>query len=169
MVDKLTTAWNRVEIILRWAYFVIFGVLSVGFIVLGALEVVDAANDEPVVWGTFTEQRCVTETRGGCTSYGSWVSDDGFEKFDEIMFDGTIKESGGTSRAGHQPGGLTSDVEDGIVSIVHAEEYTGILEIFFPFLAAFACIGGIWFYWGKWNDEGWSADNDDEPQPRRAA
>lgn len=53
------------------------GVCFLVFIAVGVGEARDAAVAEPALWGTFAEQDCEPKLRGGCSSIGTWTSDDG--------------------------------------------------------------------------------------------
>lgn len=110
------------------------GTFALLFLALGVIGSVDA--QEPVVWGTFTEEYC-QETRRGCSSIGTWVSDDRTITETEIRVDGWV-EPGGSVRAGYQPTGIISDADN---RIVHAAGWMSVGP-FVPWVLALGMI--IW-------------------------
>jgi hypothetical protein len=119
------------------------GAFTAIFLVFAVINTVDAR--EPVIWGTFTEEHC-QETRRGCSSIGTWVSDDRTITKTDIRLDGGVAP-GGSIRAGYQPTGIISDADN---HIVHAAGWMTIGP-FFPWLAALGT--ALWgltkaFQWG---------------------
>ncbi|HEY9266084.1 MAG TPA: hypothetical protein VIP82_15695 [Microbacterium sp.] len=84
-------------------------------IVLGVGGMVSA--NEPVVWGTFTQQDCEPKGRGGCRSIGVWVSDDSTIRKENIYLDGWPPDPDGSVRAGYRPHGFNNDDENNIVHV----------------------------------------------------
>lgn len=93
-----------------WLMVVLIGV----GVALGVQESIDAANDEPVVWGTFRETECIWRGRGGCRSYGTWVSDNGDVVRDYVQLSG-VPGPDRTVRAGFRPHGLRNSEDSGLV------------------------------------------------------
>ncbi|MFF2272858.1 hypothetical protein ACFVTX_11325 [Agromyces sp. NPDC058136] len=104
------------------------------FLTLAVINLLDA--QEPVVWGTFTEEYCES-TRRGCSSVGTWVSDDGRVTETDIRLDGWV-EPGGSVRAGLRPSGIMDSGND----IVHAAGWIDIGPHVVPLAAALGTI--IW-------------------------
>ena len=112
--------------------YVVIGAFTVVFLALAVINTIDA--QEPVIWGKFTEEYC-HETRRGCSSFGTWVSDDQTITMTEIRLDGSV-EPGGSIRAGYQPTGIISDTDN---HIVHAAGWMSVGP-YFPWVAATAGI-----------------------------
>ncbi|GAA1059019.1 hypothetical protein [Agromyces bracchium] len=123
--------------------YVVIGAFAVVFLTLAVINTIDAR--EPVIWGTFTEEYC-QETRRGCSSIGTWVSDDQTITKTDIRLDGWV-EPGGSISAGYQPTGIISDADN---HIVHAVGWMSIGP-HLTWVAAMAAV--IWglvkaFQWG---------------------
>ena len=88
------------------------GMMVVLGVFIGVTGVLDA--DEPTYWGTFTEERCERGNRYGCRSVGTWVSDDGSIRLENVYLDGR-PASDGTTDASYQPTGLRNDADNNIV------------------------------------------------------
>lgn len=114
--------------------YVVIGAFAAVFIALAVINTIDA--QEPVIWGTFTEEYC-QETRRGCSSIGTWVSDDQTVTKTDIRLDGWV-EPGGAIRAAYQPTGIISDADN---HIVHAAGWMSIGP-YFPWVAAAGTV--IW-------------------------
>ncbi len=71
---------------------------------IGVAAIVDTWA--PRTWGTYTEVSCEGGTiRHGCQSRGTWVSDDGRDRLDDVGLDGSLSDEG-TTRAYATPGAL---------------------------------------------------------------
>ncbi len=141
---------------LRFVSFVghaLFFIVMIGVLVLwlfvGVAAVVD--HDRPKYWGTFTETSvsCDPGPRGGCTSSGRWLSDDGTIVLDDVALDG-VPEPHGTVRASYRPGGLLGDDEN---HIVHTAEWTNA-DLWMPWLGMALTGGATWRYYRKWYPKG---------------
>lgn len=75
------------------------------------------AAGEPVYWGTYTESSCEGWGRAGCHSRGTWVSDDGTIRLENIRLDGHVGPDG-TVVASYRPTGFLNDFNN---QIVHTE------------------------------------------------
>lgn len=94
--------------------YLLLGLLLLVSLGLGVGYILD--QTAPVVWGTYTEHRCEAKARGGCTSIGTWVSDDRELTRTEVHLDGRPGPDG-TVRAGYRPQGLLSAGQN----VVHVE------------------------------------------------
>ena len=62
---------------------------------IGVAAIVDTGA--PRTWGTYTEVSCEGGTiRHGCQSRGTWVSDDGRDRLDDVGLDGSVSDEGAT-------------------------------------------------------------------------
>ena len=62
---------------------------------LGVAAIVDTGA--PRTWGSYTEVSCEGGTiRHGCQSRGTWVSDDGRDRLDDVGLDGSVSDEGAT-------------------------------------------------------------------------
>ena len=62
---------------------------------LGVAAIVDTGA--PRTWGSYTEVSCEGGTiRHGCQSRGTWVSDDGRDRLDDVGLDGSVSDEGST-------------------------------------------------------------------------
>lgn len=102
-----------IVLISQGAFYLLFGLLLLLALGLGVGYAIDQTF--PVVWGTFTENRCEPKPRGGCTSIGTWVSDDRQITRTEVQLDG-VPGPDGTVRAGYRPQGILS-AEQNVVHI----------------------------------------------------
>lgn len=126
----------------RAVFTAILGLLLAAMVVLGVGGV--ASLGEPVHWGTYTEERC-DRARFGCRSFGSWVSDSGELRVDEVQLDGAVGPDG-TVRAGYRPTGFNNDADN---AIVHAEPWA-TLGPWMPWGFA-ALFGGVLvIQWSRW-------------------
>ena len=108
-------------------FYLIMTACAVLMAITGVESALDAAEGQPVLWGTFT----VTDgepDRRGCRSVGVWLRDDGSLDKEQIYLDGS-PDGDGTARASFQPSGRRSDEHN---SIVHADTWSG---------------AGIWMPW----------------------
>lgn len=123
-----------------------FVVIAVVFALLWTNWVVDSA--EPARPGIFVEESC-TPARYGCTSIGTWTSDDGSLRLDEVEFDGVV-EPDGTAQAWYRP-----EERDPRDAIVHSEFSMSLAPMVFPacvigsFYAAYH-FGDSWWGWSRW-------------------
>lgn len=116
--------------------YLLMTVLLVCSVAIGVATGKDAADHQPVVWGTFHQESCKPAARAGCTPVGTWVSDDGVIVRDQIQLDG-VPEPDGTARANYQPSGLMSDSD---LNIVHTAQGTE-LKLWLPWALA------AWIVW----------------------
>ena len=71
---------------------------------IGVASIVDTGA--PRTWGSYTEVSCEGGTiRHGCQSRGTWVSDDGRDRLDDVGLDGSVSDEG-TTRAYATPDAL---------------------------------------------------------------
>ena len=98
-------------------FFTVIGTVAAVTAFVGVAGVIDAS--EPTYWGTYTEEYCEPRLRGGCHSIGTWVSDDGSIRLDDVRLDGSA-DPDGTVRAEYGPTGLLNDAQS---NIVHAEPW----------------------------------------------
>lgn len=120
----------------------VFGILMLIMVVLGIGGIVSLG--EPVHWGTFTEERC-ERARFGCRSFGTWVSDDGTIRVEEVQLDGA-PEPDGTQRAAYRPTGFNNDADN---AIVHAEPWA-TLGPWMPWIFVVVFGGVFWLQTGRW-------------------
>ncbi|NYF10142.1 hypothetical protein HDC94_001298 [Leifsonia sp. AK011] len=100
----------------RISGIVVFAIFSLGSVVLGVVALVDSSR--PVIWGTFSGESCIPTARG-CNNIGSWVSDDGEVRLDDVRLDGSrtpVDSVRAAYRVGATFGGDT---------IVHTAEWIG--------------------------------------------
>lgn len=126
----------------RVAFTALFGILIAVTVVLGIGGIVSLG--EPVHWGTFTEERC-DRARFGCRSIGTWVSDDGTIRVEEVQLDGA-PEPDGTQRAAYRPTGFNNDADN---AIVHAEPWA-TLGPWMPLGLALFFGGVLTIQWWQW-------------------
>lgn len=123
---------------------------------LGVADLLDA--DEPVFWGTFSEEDCVGGGRMGCQSVGTWVSDDGSIRKTGVALDGR-PDSDGSVRATYRPTGVINDEENNIVHVGGADGlYSAMLWV-----AAAGAGAGLALYIADWRRSRRSVDVDDAP------
>lgn len=127
----------------RILFLVLMGVVAAVGALLGIGNALDA--DEPVHWGTFTEERCEEGGRYGCQSIGRWVSDDGSIRLDDVQLDGR-PSADGTVEASYQPTGIMNDADR---NIVHSP-LGATLEPFAPWMLVALCVGAATFQWREW-------------------
>lgn len=102
-------------------------------------------SSEPVHWGTFTEERCVDGGRYGCRSVGTWVSDDGSIRLEDVYLDGR-PNADGTIDASYQPTGIRNDAD---ANIVHSPVGAS-LEPFVSLMLVAIGIGFSVLQWRRW-------------------
>lgn len=127
----------------RVLFFALWAVVIAAGATLGIIGVLDA--DEPVRWGTFTEERCEQGGRYGCRSIGTWVSDDGSIRLDDVYLDGT-PTTDGTAAASYQPTGIVNDADN---NIVHTRVGTS-LEPFVPWMLVAFGVATAASQWREW-------------------
>ena len=113
----------------RISGIVVFAILSLCGVVLGVAAVVDASR--PMMWGTFSGESCIPTVRG-CSNVGSWVSDDGEVRLDDVRLDGSrspVDSVRAAYRVGATLGGDT---------IVHTAEWI-VGAPWAPWLLAVVC------------------------------
>ncbi|MCU1439048.1 MAG: hypothetical protein JWP85_45 [Rhodoglobus sp.] len=124
-------------------FFVVMGGVALIGVGIGIAGIIDA--NQPTYWGTFTEESCVEGGRFGCRSVGTWVSDDGTIRLEDVYLDGK-PDSDGTVDARYQPSGVDNDADD---NIVHT--FTGVaLEPLVPWILTALAAGSIFWYGRKW-------------------
>ena len=126
-------------------FFAVMGVCFLVFIAIGVAEARDAAAGEPALWGTFVEQVCEPKPRGGCSSIGTWTSDDGSVIKTGVRLDGSVGDDGAV-RAQFQAGGWMSDEEN---NIVHATEWASA-GLWFPWVGAAGVAVTVAYYARRW-------------------
>jgi len=129
----------------RIAFIVVFGILIAVTVVLGIGGIASAGA--PVHWGTYTEERC-DRARFGCRSFGTWVSDSGELRVDEVQLDGAVG-SDGMVRASYRPTGFNNDADN---AIVHAEPWA-TLGPWMPWGLAALFGGVLGIQWSRWRRE----------------
>ena len=148
--DRMTWLSTAIDVGRRAGHAIFYVVMALVFVVavgLGVAGAQDAADGQPVVWGTFTEEEC-QPSMTGCRSIGRWLSDDRTVLKEGIYLDGHTGR-GGTARASYQPSGLTSDGADNIVHI-HAATSAGL---WFPWVLSAFSAGAVVYYTRKWRRE----------------
>lgn len=142
------TWWDAfVDVGRRLGHGIFYAVMAVVFVVsvgLGVAGVKDMADQQPVLWGTFTEEDCLPNIHG-CRSIGRWVSDDGTIVKEQIYLDGSPGKDG-TVRASYQPAGLNNDSDN---NIVHVRWTTGA-GIWMPWVLAAFSLGSVVYYNRQW-------------------
>jgi hypothetical protein len=133
---------SLVRTIGRIAFTAIFGILIAVGVVLGVGGLVSLG--EPVHWGTFTEERC-ERARFGCRPIGTWVSDSGDLRVDEVQLDGSVGPEG-TARASYRPTGFNNDADN---AIVHAEPWA-TLGPWMPWILVVVFGGVLGSQWWRW-------------------
>jgi hypothetical protein len=124
---------KRLSLIGNWAISVVLALLLVVSVALGVIGIANLSV--PVYWGTFTQDRCV-DSRYGCRNIGSWVSDDGSIRKEDIALDGALHPVTSV-RACYRPTGLLNDSDN---NIVHTEFWsTGAAWV--PWLVVIAIAG----------------------------
>ncbi len=131
----------------RGIFVVVMALVFVAGAGLGLANAKDALDQQPVFWGTFTEQRCEPDLHG-CRSFGRWVSDDGRLVKEGIYLDGS-PGSDGTARAAYKPEGLFNDNDN---NIVHVEWVSG-MGLWFPWLLCAFAVGATVYYARQWRRE----------------
>lgn len=136
--------------------------LSLG---LGVANSID--NTAPIVWGTYTEERCEKQLRRSCSSIGTWVSDDGQIVRVDVRLDGSPGPDG-TVRAGYRPDGILSAQR-----VVHVETWinAGPVVCFGTALWVAVIIGCVAKKWGHlrwWQNRRRRITDGANPQPALA-
>lgn len=139
--------WERARAVGRGIFYISMGLATVVFVGLGVAAAMDAADGQPVIWGTYTEQDCEPATRG-CDSIGRWVSDDGTIVRERTRLDGSPGLDG-TVRASFQPEGRLNDTDN---NIVHTETFSSA-GLWFPWVGALLTVGAAVGYGYKWRGE----------------
>ena len=135
----------------RLGHAVFFVVVAVVFAVsvgLGVAGAKDAIDKQPVVWGTFTRERCEPApvgTHKNCRSSGDWVSDDGSIVKKGIYLDGS-PVSDGRARASFQATGLLNDTDNNTVHVRLSSRIT----LWLPWALAATTVGLGIYYNRRW-------------------
>lgn len=129
----------------RVAFLALTAVFTTLAAFLGIAQLVDAG--EPVHWGTFTEERCEEGGRFGCQSIGTWVSEDGRLRLEDVYLDGR-PSSDGTVAASYQPTGILNDASR---NIVHAPVGAALEPLVPWMMVAFGV--GVFVSWTLWRRE----------------
>lgn len=137
-----TPGWPVIRTIGRIGFTALFGILIAIMVVLGVGGI--ASLGEPVHWGTFTEERC-ERARFGCRPIGTWVSDSGDLRVDEVQLDGTVGPDG-TARASYRPTGFNNDADN---AIVHAEPWA-TWGPWMPWILVLVFGGVLGIQWWRW-------------------
>lgn len=141
--DRLAQLWHWLGLLGR-GIFVLVMVAMIGLMTMLAVnETIDA--NEPVVWGTFRETEVVCGGRGGCTSYGTWESDDGSLVQQRVGLNGE-PDAEGTARAAFRPGGFRSGDEH---RRVDTEQWVGAGP-WMGWSITILCVGVLVFYGRRW-------------------
>ncbi|WP_148076678.1 hypothetical protein [Cellulomonas sp. PhB150] len=129
-------------------FYVVMTVCFIAFVTMGVTSWLD--EHRPVYWGTFhtTTVTCDPGPRGGCTTHGTWTSDDGRLVRSDVMLDGSASD-GGTTRASYKPGGAMGDDEN---NVVHTAAWTNA-GLWLPWAAAALAAVGVGWYRRKWRRE----------------
>jgi hypothetical protein len=143
---RTRSTWWRVSRPLATAgrvlFYLVMGVLILIGGVLGVGGILSAG--EPVIWGTFTEERC-EPARYVCRSIGTWVSDDGTIQKHGIALDGRPGPDG-TVRASYRPTGFNDDDSN---NIVHVEAWT-LAFVWFPWAFVAILVGVVMIQTWEW-------------------
>lgn len=107
-------------------------------------------GNEPLYWGTFTEEHCDPKPRNGCSSFGTWVSDDRTVVLKDIALDGSPDDDG-SARASYRPTGFSNDADN---QIVHREEWSNAGQ-WLPWVLAVIFLGYTVHQAHSWGDLSW--------------
>ncbi len=140
----LVGLWGVATRVGRVIFVILMSLTFLGAVALGVATTTDAIHGQPVLWGTFTEERC-EQNLHGCRSFGRWVSDDGRVVKEGIYLDGSPADDG-TARAAYKPEGLFNDNDN---NIVHVEWASG-LGLWLPWALCAVILGVTVYYVRKW-------------------
>lgn len=128
-------------------FYLVMVALFCLFVILGVGSAQNAFEHQAVVWGTFTEESCLSGYHG-CRSIGRWTSDDGTMVKEGVYLDGSPGNDG-TARANYQPSGFNNDSDSNLVHV----QWASSMSLWYPWVGVALSAGAVVYAARRWKRE----------------